>query len=147
MDLIHDAHKALELPRAMVNAEIKALQQQMQSTLGQQAGSNPLPDDLFAEEAQRRVLLGLVIGEIVREHKIKLDDNKVQSLLEDIAAGYDDPKQVISYYRSHPEHMDSLRASVMEEQVVEWVKGQTKVSQKASTFEAIMHPKTQDEAA
>lgn len=146
MDALVKAHD-FEVPQAMIKQETARLREETTASMGQQAGQNPLPDELFAEEAKRRVVLGLVIGEIVRANDIKLDDSRVQAMLEEMASGYEDPQALIQYYRSHPEHMDTLRGAVIEEQVVEWIREQAKINEEASSFEKIMTPAPkQDEA-
>lgn len=146
MDALAEIHD-IEVPQAMVKEEITRLREQTQASMGQQAGATPLPDDLFTNESKRRVVLGLVIGEIVKANDIKLDDSRVQSMLQEMAASYQDPQALIQYYRSNPQQMDSLRAAVMEEQVVEWVREQAKIKEEASSFEKIMRPTSKQEAA
>lgn len=146
MDALAKIHD-IEVPQAMVKEEITRLREQTTASMDPQASANPLPDDLFENEAKRRVVLGLVIGEIVKTNDIKLDDSKVQSMLQEMAASYQDPQALIQYYRSNPQQMDSLRAAVMEEQVVEWVREQAKITEEASSFEKIMTPTPEQEEA
>jgi len=140
MDVLAEKHD-FDLPQAMVKDEIGRLKQQMEASMAQQqASANPMPDNLFEDEAKRRVKLGLLISEIVSSNDIKLDNDRVQAMLEEVAASYQDPQQVIQYYRSNPEYMDSIRAAVMEEQVVEWIQGQAKIKEEESSFEQVMNP-------
>ena len=147
MDALIDKHD-IEVPQAMVKEETTRLSLQTQASMGQQAGANPLPDDLFSTEAKRRVVLGLVIGEIVKTNDIKLDDSRVQSMLQEMASSYQEPQVLIQYYRDNPQQMEDLRAAAMEEQVVEWVREQATIKEQASSFEEIMTPApNQEEAA
>lgn len=146
MDALAEIHD-IEVPQAMVKEEISRLREQTAASMGPQADASTLPDDLFENEAKRRVVLGLVIGEIVKVNDIKLDDSRVQAMLQELAASYQDPQALIQYYRSNPQQMDSLRAAVMEEQVVEWVREQAKINEEASSFEKIMTPASKQEAA
>jgi trigger factor len=123
----------VELPETMVAHEIKRLRKQAMENFGQTDESR-LSDDLFVEEARRRVKLGLIVGEIVRKHGLKPDGEKVQSALQTLAASYADPQQVINYYRRNPAAMANIEAMVLEDQVVDWVRTRAKTSQQSMTF-------------
>jgi len=131
--------QAVALPTALVQEEIGRLRQQAKESTGVQ-DDNRLPDELFDEEARKRVALGLIVGEVVRQHDIQLDKERVQRTLEATAATYEDPQEVIDYYRSNREAMSSIEAMVLEDQVVDWVLEQAQVSDEPTTFEAVMNP-------
>lgn len=139
MDALYKAHD-LELPEALVKEEIERLRQQAAARFGEQVKGQNLPDELFAEEARRRVALGLIIRELVRSNDLSVDPERVQETLERMAAGYEDPKQVIDYYRTNAQAMSGLEAMVLEEQVVDWVLGQGTVTEKPTSFDELMNP-------
>ena len=103
------------------------------------------PDEMFTKDAQKRVALGLIVGRIIRDHKIELDQENVEKALDEIAASYEDSEQVKQYYRSNKEQMSSVEAMVLEEQVVDWIKSKAKISADKSSFDQLMNPK-KDEA-
>lgn len=137
----------VDLPAAIVQEEINRLREQTQARYGMnQEGGPQLPDEQFKEEAERRVSLGLVIREIVRQQGIKVDQEKVTAELEAMSAGYEDPQQVISYYRGNKQAMSGLEAMVLEQQVVEWVLSQCDVSDEPMSFDALMNPSQENQA-
>lgn len=138
MDALLETHD-VEVPSALVKEEVGKLRQQAMASSGQ-SDESQFPDEMFAENAGRRVKLGLIIGEIIRKNDIQPDDERVTKTLEGLAVGYEDPQMVIDYYRKSPEQMQSVQGLVLEEQVVEWVKSQAKVSEESKTFEEIMMP-------
>lgn len=138
MDALVDAHE-LEVPSSLVKEEAGKLRQQAMSSTGQ-SDESQFPDEMFQENAERRVKLGLIIGEIIRQNDIKPEEDRVNKTLENLAVGYEDPQMVIDYYRKSPEQMQSVQGLVLEEQVVEWVKSQAKVSDEPQTFEEVMMP-------
>jgi trigger factor len=77
-----------------------------------------LPDALFAANAQKRVALGLLIGEVIKTKQIKLDADHVETALTEMAADYEQPEQVKQFYRGRQDLMQGLRAMVLEDQVV-----------------------------
>jgi trigger factor len=132
---------AMELPEVLVSEEIGHLREQAMQALRQTAPSK-FPDSLFEEEARRRVALGLIIGEIVTHQEIHLDDIKVQQHLENIAASYESPQQVISNLRSDNKAMAQIEAIVLEEQVVEWVMNHAEVTEENVSFEQMVNPES-----
>src|SRR5690606_18827343 len=124
-----------DIPQSLVKGEIDALRNQ---TLQQYGGLTDkldarsiLPDDLFREQAQRRVALGLIISEIVTQEKMKADRDLVKKLIEEAASAYEDPQEVVNYYYSNQQLLSGVEAAALEEQVVEFVLNKSKVSEKA----------------
>lgn len=138
MDAIVDAHD-VDVPSSLVKDEVGKLREQAMASTGQSDGSQ-FPDEMFQDNATRRVKLGLIIGEIIRKNEITADEEKVNKTLEDLAVGYEDPQMVIDYYKNNAEQMQTVQGLVLEEQVVEWVKGQAKVTEESKSFEEIMNP-------
>jgi trigger factor len=99
-----------------------------------------LPDNLFEEQARRRVSLGLIIGELVRAEKVELDSVRVDETLQGLAAGYEEPEQVVRYYRGNREAMASVEALVLEDQVMDHVAAQAQVAEEQRSFDQVMNP-------
>ena len=130
----------VEVPEALVAEEIKALREQMMQSLGQQLDASGFPDDFFREEAERRVKLGLILGEIIRREEMKAEPERVDQALQDLAASYEDPQQVVDYYKSNPQAMASLESMVLEDQLVDRVLEQARVTEEQKDFDSIMNP-------
>lgn len=145
MDAIYKAHD-LELPEALIKDEIGRLREQAAARFGGQVQGQNLPDELFTEEARRRVSLGLIIRELVSANDLSVDPDKVQAALETMAAGYEEPKQVVDYYRTNPQAMSGLEAMVLEEQVVDWVVAQGSVTEKPMSFDELMNPQKEGQS-
>lgn len=125
MSELHSLH-SVQLPSAMVGQEIQNQKQQMlqQFQMYGQNGQAPeidLPDDLFTEQAEKRVSVGLIVNEIVSSGDLKADDERVKARVEELAAGYADPAQVVSYYYSNPEQLQQIEMAVLEDQVVDHI--------------------------
>jgi trigger factor len=84
-------------------------------------------------------VLGLVINEIIRKHSIKLDQARVRKALEDIAAGYDQPQEVIRYYTQNRKLMEGLEVAALEDQVVDWLLERAKIEEKTISFQELMN--------
>ena len=124
MDAMFDAHKSLEVPKALINQEIAAMRNQMLQQFGG-AGNQEmdleslLPDTMFLDNAERRVKLGLVMAEFISKHEIKADGEKVRAAIEEMASTYETPQEVIDYYYSNQEQLSAVESKVLEDLVVE----------------------------
>jgi trigger factor len=125
------------LPRALVEQEINTLQadalRQMGSNDAQQA-----PRERFEGVAQRRVTVGLLIQELLREHKIKLDQPRVEQRIKELAAPYEKPEEAAQFYRGDRGMMAQLEASVLEDQVVDFLLSRARCATKSMTFKDFM---------
>ena len=97
---------------------------------------------MFRDEAHTRVCLGLVLAEVIREHEIKPDPQKVRARIETIASTYEQPDEVINWYYGNRERLADIETSVLEEQVVDWILERASVTEESTTFEALMRPST-----
>jgi trigger factor len=133
----------IDVPASLTDQEIVRLKQQaFQQFGGAQGGQdfNPdmLPNEMFKDQAERRVKLGLLINAAVEQFELKADDAKVEALIEDMASTYQDPEQVKEFYRGNQEQRAQLEALALEEQVVETILAQAKVSVKDSSYEDVI---------
>ncbi|MBR9790768.1 MAG: trigger factor [Gammaproteobacteria bacterium] len=132
----------LDLPAALVDQEVNALREQAKQRFSQQGGGQNLPDlpaDLFKDNAQRRVSIGLLLGEIIKQNDLKADQEKVDSLIETMASAYEDPQEVVDYYKNNQELMQQMQNVALEEQAIEWVVGQAKVTEVNKPFDEVMN--------
>ncbi|MFI0398016.1 MAG: trigger factor [Thiolinea sp.] len=135
----------IELPSALVKDEIQHVREEFSQSTGSPADN--IPDDLFQPQAARRVKLGLIVGEIIRQKGLQRDLARVDAMLETLAASYEDPAALINYYRTNRQAMQTVEAAVMEDMIVEWVLEQAKVTDEARDFESVMNRKQAPAAA
>ena len=130
----------IDVPSALVEREIDVLRQQAVSRFGgNMKQSMDLPKELFEAEAKRRVSVGLLFSEIIESNKIKADDTKVKSLIDEIASAYEDPKEVVEYYSKDKKAMDNIRSVAIEDQVVDLLLASAKVTDKNYSFSELMN--------
>ena len=140
MDGLSDLHE-IELPSALITDEIKHVKEEFAQNSGAPAENlGNLPDDLFKPQAERRVKLGLIVGEIIRQKEMQRDQERVDAMLETLAASYEEPAELINYYRNNPQAMQTVEAAVMEEMIVDWVVETAQVTDEQSDFNSIMNP-------
>lgn len=130
----------ITLPQAIVKEEIQRLKQSMQQNLGGQGQVVDLPDDLFKDQAERRVRLGLIMSEIVQKDQLKPDPVRIRAAIDVVAASYEDPEQVHTYYQNNPQARAEMEAMDVEEQVVDKIKQHADIKDKKSTFDELVRP-------
>ena len=139
MDLLLDTHQ-FDVPQAVIDEEAARLREdtnrQMQSQ-GQSSSSFQLPVEIFKEQAERRVKLGMLVSKIISEQHIEVDEERLRQTIEDFAASYESPAEMIEWYYDESERLEPVKRIVLEDQVVDWVLGQIKVKEKPQTFEQL----------
>jgi len=137
MEGLHEIHE-IDLPSALVKDEIKQVRNEMAQN-SQGADLSTLPDDMFEEQAARRVKLGLIVGEVITVNKLEKDQAKVDEMLQSLAASYEDPQALLEYYQSNQQAMQTIEASVMEEMIVDWVLEKAKVKDEKMKFSELVN--------
>jgi trigger factor len=118
------AYSELEMPPKLVENEARDMANQALEQARRQGRNVELPADAhlqFLEPARKRVLVGLLVGEVARANALKLDPKRVNETLNLIASTYEEPQQVIELYRNDRQLMTNLQGRVMEEQVIDWI--------------------------
>lgn len=133
-----------ELPSALVQSEAQRLRQQVAREMAMR-GLNP--SNAIAEfensvqaQAHKRVKLGLVMAEIVKQAQLKADPAKVHQTIEGMAASYEDPAAVVKWYYENPQQLQQIEGMCLEDEAVNWIAGRAQLSELAVSFDALMNP-------
>lgn len=139
------ASNKLDVPSSLVDQEINRLRQQAVQQFGgaQYMDPNRLPAELFKDQAQKRVQIGLLMNAIVESNDIKPSPSKIESLINEVAETYQDPEEVRSFYTSNAQQKAQLEALALEEQVVEKVLASAKVSQAQASYDDVIRAANQ----
>ena len=131
----------LEVPKTLIAQDSERLAEMTRQDMAQR-GMNvkdvPFPAELFAEKAERRVRLGLILSQLVGDNKLQATPEQVKAQIEDFAQSYEDPREVLKYYYSDRRRLGEIEALVLEENVVTYVLGLSKVTTKAVAFDELM---------
>jgi len=130
----------IAVPSALISNEVDRLRVQAVQQFGGNIKPDQLPAELFTEQAKRRVALGLIVAQMVKQFDIKADDANVRSTIEEMAAAYQEPEQVIEWYYKNEQQLEDVRAVVLEEQVVDTVLGKAKVTDVTVPYEEAVKP-------
>ncbi|KPK59607.1 MAG: trigger factor [Gammaproteobacteria bacterium SG8_31] len=132
----------VELPGSLVDDEIRSLREAAARRMGVDPSdpNNLPPRESFEAVAQRRVKLGLLVAEVIRQAGIELDKERVRERVRRLAADYRDPEEVVKLYTGNRQLMDQLEMEVMEEQVVDWLIERAEISEKDIGFKELMRP-------
>jgi trigger factor len=132
----------IDVPQALIDQEINALREQAKQRFSQQGGGQNMPElpaDLFKDNAKRRVTIGLLLGEIIKSNELKADEDKVMELIETSASAYEDPQEVVDYYKGNDELMQQMRNIALEEQAIDWVLEKAKTTVVNKAFDEVMN--------
>jgi len=131
----------LELPKTLVDIEAEQLAKNMQRDLearGVKSQGNSLPLDMFLEQAERRVRLGLIMAEVVKVHGLQAKPDQVRSVVEEFAQSYEHPQEVVKWYYEKPERLRDAEGLALEENLVAWVQSRARVVDKPVDFDDFM---------
>jgi trigger factor len=142
LDALHEANE-IELPQALVANEAHRAKHDFENNLKKQGHNaeaiGSLDASVFNEQAKKRVSLQLILGEIIKQNELKADPAKVKEMIEQVASGYEDPAAVLSWYYSDQKNLAEVESLSLEDDVVDWVLGHAKVTDKACAFDEIMN--------
>ncbi|MCP4788781.1 MAG: trigger factor [Gammaproteobacteria bacterium] len=140
-----------DIPKALVKGELDRLKQQAMQQFGggdqnQNLDPSILPDEMFQDQADKRVKVGLLAGEIIKANEMKADEDKVKSLVEEMAQGYQDPQEFVEFYLNNAEQRSQLEGVVLEEMVVDHLLASGNVTDVEVDYETAIKPAEQADA-
>jgi trigger factor len=140
-DRLLEMHPDLEVPESIVNNEAYNMLQQM--LRGAKLDITKEMLDHFREPATKRVRSGLLLAEIAQQNEIKIDGTKVREAIEMVAQTYEEPREVVQMYYNDQRLLQTVENSVLEDQVVDWVVNNAKVTEKPMSFREVINAATQ----
>lgn len=131
----------LDVPKALIEQDQQRLVEMARQDLQQRGVPNaadaPIPAEMFAEQAERRVKLGLVLAELVKANELQAKPEQIRAEVDEFAKSYEDPKEVVRWYYSNQQRLAEMEAFVVESNVVDFVLGKAKVTDKEVSFEEL----------
>lgn len=132
----------LEVPKALLSWEVQSMMKQAIKDMEERGMKIPkdmtLPADIFTERAERRVKLGLILAELVKQHGFGAQAEQVKAVLEDYAQSFEQPEEVVKWYYADPSRLQEWKNLVLEDNVVAWVMEKARVTDKAMEFNELM---------
>lgn len=136
------AKAELDLPQSIVQSEIDRLTEAARADLKQRgikdADKAPIPEDIFRPQAERRVRLGLVVAELVKANNLEAKPEQIKTHIEDLAASYEKPADVVRWYNSDRQRLAEVEAVIIENNVTDFVLAKAKVTDKSVEFDELM---------
>ncbi len=132
----------ISVPASLVDLEIKRLMQTARQDMeqrGMKMTDMPLQPEWFADQAKRRVTLGLILAEIVKTESLQADPQQVRTMVEDLAASYEQPEEFVRWYFTQPQRLSDIEGVVLENNVVAWVLSKAKVTETPAVFDELMN--------
>lgn len=136
MDGLSDNNE-VDLPQSLIDQEVNRMREEAVQQFGGGAQFDPsmLPAEMFAEQAQKRVKIGLIVSAIVDKNSLAADAEKVRETIEEMASTYQEPEEVINYYYSNEQQLSQIQNMVLEGQIVDFVLDSAKVTDKTVSYD------------
>ncbi|MBN2647337.1 MAG: trigger factor [Thiotrichales bacterium] len=134
----------VQLPKSLVQQEANSLMERAAQNMQQQgmsADSIKLDITMFEADAQKRVKLGLILGDIIKANQLTASDEEVEALIAEQASSYEDPQEVIGWYAQNPGARFEIRSILVENKVAEMIKAQAKITEVSKGFEEVLNRK------
>jgi trigger factor len=134
----------IAVPNALVEMEIQRLMEAARHDMeqrGMKIKDMPIQPEWFADQARRRVTLGLILAEAVKSEKLQATPEQVRALVEETAASYEQPEEVVRWYYAQPQRLGEVEGIAIENNVVAWALGKAKVADKPAEFDELMGQK------
>lgn len=133
------ARNPVEIPKSLHEQEMHTLQHDAMRRLGIEDHDQAPPKESFAEPAERRVKLGLLVQELIRTENIELDRERVRERVVEMFADYENPEQYVTSFLSNPQFMAQIEPSVLEDQAVDWLLGKAEETRRELGFGEYMN--------
>ena len=136
---------AIEVPQALIDAEVDHLHQSARQQMAMQQGKQQLPDvelprEPYIEEATKRVTLGLLLAEVIKTNELKLDQAKLQERMFEMFSQYPNPQQMLEYYQKNQQMRTQLESQVLEEQAIETLLEKADINTVTKAYADVMNP-------
>ena len=133
----------VQLPKALVDQEVQNLMNNMVQQMKQQGMNEKdinISADMYQADAEKRVKLGLIIGDVIRANSVEASDSDVDAFISEQASSYEDPSEVIGWYKENPQALNEVKAIIVENKVAEKIIDEASVTEVAKTFEEVVNP-------
>lgn len=135
---------SFEVPKSLIEEDKQRLADMAKRDLASRGVATdgpdapPMPMELFAAQAERRVRLGLLVGEVVRKNNLQPRPDQIRKLVEELAQSYEKPQEVVNWYLSDRKRLGELEGSALEDNVTRWVLEHAKVVDVPVAFDELM---------
>lgn len=132
----------LEAPQSLVQGEAQRLMEQTVRDMEGRGMKIPqglkLPADMFLERAEKRIKLGLILAELVKQRDLQAKPEQVEALVDEYAQSFEHPEEVRQWYRADKSRLQEIENLVLEDNVVAWVMAGAKVTEQAVKLNELM---------
>lgn len=128
----------VDLPAVLVQQECEAMQKETMQRMGVEEPEQAPDVESFREAATKRVRLGLLMSEAIKDNDIELDEARVTGKIDEMCASYENPDEIRNIYLQNQQFLGQIQNMVLEEQVIDWLTEQAKVSAKKMVFSDLM---------
>ncbi|WP_280562165.1 MULTISPECIES: trigger factor [unclassified Chromohalobacter] len=139
----------IPVPQSLIQQETEGLKRQaaQQFGLGEDFDVSQLPDELFADQAKKRVQVGLLLAEVVKVNELDASDDEIKAHVEELAQQYQQPEQVVEHYLNNEDMKNQVKSSVLEDKAVDKLLAQAQVKDVEMPYEQALQAAQQQQEA
>jgi trigger factor len=141
MQALLDSTK-VEVPKSLIESEVERLRELTRQDFAARGipvkDDMPLPAEMFQQQAERRVNLGLILAEVVKANQLQAKPEQVRAIVEEQAQSYENPPEVVRWYYQSPERLREIESMVLEDNVVEWALKTAQIDEQSIDFDELM---------
>ncbi|WP_280539410.1 trigger factor [Chromohalobacter sp. 11-W] len=139
----------IPVPQSLIQQETEGLKRQaaQQFGLGEDFDVSQLPDELFADQAKKRVQVGLLLAEVVKVNELDASDDEIKARVEELAQQYQQPEQVVEHYLKNEDMKNQVKSSVLEDKAVDKLLEQAQVKDVEMSYEQALQAAQQQQEA
>jgi trigger factor len=129
----------IEIPQTLKHQEMHSMQHEAMQRMGIEDHDQAPPIENFADMAEKRVRLGLLVSQIIAEQKITVDEDKVRARVEEMCAGYENAEEMVNVYMGNAQIVQQIQPMVLEQQALDWLMENGKTTSKKVSFSKYMN--------
>lgn len=136
LDKVYEANP-IEVPKTMIEEAVQEIRQDTLRRIGMQNAAQLPSNDSLLEPGKKRAAMRLLVGELMQAANLTLDRARVNERLDEMLGDYPNADDLRRQYVQNADLMRRIEASVMEDQLIDWIVGQAMVLEIPSTFSDI----------
>ena len=132
----------IDVPRTLMHQEMHSLQHDAMRRLGIEDHDKAPPIENFAEMAEKRVRLGILVSKVIADQGLVADESMIRARVEDMCAGYENSDEMVNVYMGSPQIVEQIKPMVLEQQALDWLMENGKVTTNEVGFGEYMNTST-----
>lgn len=129
----------VDVPHTLKHQEMHSMQKEAMQRVGVEDMDQAPPLETFAEGAEKRVALGLLLRQLIADKKIVASKDMLRTRVEELCASYENADEMVEMYMSNPQITQQIEPMIIEQQAIDWIADNGKAKEKQVSFKEYMN--------